>query len=1008
MLSAKITGYLTDCRVTTYDKVLENVVVAADILNLGTTATETATPGATFELSVPNIATTTDVDGMWTLTLPADSVSNILTDGWGLDSDGVAPVDAADSDGFSSNQVIIAGQTSDNEQVTQSVGIIGVCPFQTPDTDVPNTPPQVTSVSDYYGADQLVDGPDAGTVADDNYYTHADPDANATVDDSDTDLTTTDRHYGILKEGVVNDFTINFSEALVDLNEADLVVTLNNEAMPEGTVIVLADDKTSATVTFPEDLEPEDLVDFYLPQWQAVDADGDGVVSEGEDYIDLGLSLDGTTKVGTYVRVSFCIFSRPDHEEASILIGPQIIDADADEDATFAALADYSSSFADNIDGTTALEQLNGQAETAGRLDALAEEILLTTDAGTGTEITVDVNDARIEFSDKAGSVTVVASTGTPGALTGTSGVFEVADTVDGATVTATASNIFGVVQGTASVVTVTDQIAPTTVLQENYGITAALAPKAGIPMVTSSSTTGVTFGNGGEATDGIAAVAGTVGNPIIYVQPRHLVARGSDLTTFTERGNEFDALNEDMDDRLATGETTDVIGIFADRPAYDRQAFAAWDAQSQRIGVSISEEFSVISGAVMGTADISTAITNPTALNGVSIDVDNNNLAADVDLAAINVADVVNLANVDHGGVLSFANVIQDTAGTPNVALPGQGSAGGANAQVVFQDAFPAMVESAEWDGTNFTIVFNEGVAVPTGTDTLDLHVVDARDATGATKTAITLDAGETDDTVEGYFEYNASTFTLVVNVSTGVEALFAGSSTADEEYFYADDIAGSSSEEQHAVLNWDSLEDLNGNSWLEFNGGVLANGLEAGDTDLTDNARYEVNAPVFLAVNTLGQLDVDLDFDNTTYNKRTINAIADSDDAVTLLLTSTYPLDLDATFNAGADASITNLTNAGVAGTTNGLILSGAAIDFLLVEGDFTIDTAASTGLVSKDRMTISFNIVVQNAATGAATDYIEAADTVTINNTALDVANQATDTLGRNDAIQQLIFN
>jgi hypothetical protein len=512
MLSAKITGYLTDCRVTTYDKVLENVVVAADILNLGTTATETATPGTTFELSVPNISTVTDADGMWTLTLPADSVSNILTDGWGLDDDGDANVDVSDTDGFSSNQVIIAGQTSDNEQVTQSVGIIGVCPFQTPDTDIPNTPPQVTSVSDYYGVNVLVDGPDSGSDSDDNYYTHA-VDLSATEDETDTDKTDTDRHYGVVKETVVNNFTVNFSEALVDLKEVDLVVTLNGEAAPEGTVLTLSADSTSVLITFPEDLEANDLVDFFLPQWQAVDADGEGVVSEGEDYIDLGLTLDADNKVGTYVRVSFCIFSRPDHDDAGITLLEQIIDADASEDGGFDSLSTYSSSFADNDeDSTASIEQLNGQTLTASRLDLLAEEILKTTDATSGSAIAFDVNDARVTYEDKAGSVTATVTTGS---VNDETGIYEAEDTVDGAVVTATASNIFGVVKST-STISVYDKIAPTTVLQENYTITETGAPKDGIPMVTTSVTNGVTFGNGGEATDGVATVVGTVGNPII------------------------------------------------------------------------------------------------------------------------------------------------------------------------------------------------------------------------------------------------------------------------------------------------------------------------------------------------------------------------------------------------------------------------------------------------------------------------------------------------------------
>jgi len=388
---------------------------------------------------------------------------------------------------------------------------------------------------------------------------------------------------------------------------------------------------------------------------------------------------------------------------------------------------------------------------------------------------------------------------------------------------------------------------------------------------------------------------------------------------------------------------------------------------------------------------------------NAVTINVDNGGSTnSSVDLVAVSVADVVSLANVDNGGVLSFANVIADTATTPNLALAGLGSVGGANAQVVLQDAFPPMVESAEWDGTTFTIVFNEGVAVPTGTDTLDLHVIDATDATGLTKATITLNAAETTITNAGYFTYDANTFTLVVNVSAGVEATFVGSASSDEEYYYADDIAGSSSEEQHAILNWDSLDDLNGNNWLEFNGGVLANGIEAGDTDLTTgNTRYEVNAPVFLAVNTLGQLDVDLDFDNTTYDETISNT------AVTLVLTSSYSLSLDDTFNqtVAAIAGITDAAIAATSGSTNGLILNGTQVAALLNEGDFVIDTATTTGFINLDKTVFTFNI---ETTTVDATTEIETGDTVSFDNASLENNDQATDIIGRNDGIQIVTFN
>jgi hypothetical protein len=195
-LTAKVTGYLTDCSksYTSYDQVIEGAVVAADILSLGSSATETATPGSSFELSTKDLSATTGADGMFTITLPADSVVNLLADGWGLDSDGVAPVDALDSDELASTNVIVANQTSNHEQITQNIGIIEVCPFATPDTTVPNVAPMFSSID---GQTSLMVDAGYDDAADETVDTAAD---NAT--------------FVGLDEGVVNDFAINFSEAL--------------------------------------------------------------------------------------------------------------------------------------------------------------------------------------------------------------------------------------------------------------------------------------------------------------------------------------------------------------------------------------------------------------------------------------------------------------------------------------------------------------------------------------------------------------------------------------------------------------------------------------------------------------------------------------------------------------------------------------------------------------------------------------------------------------------------
>jgi len=927
-LTAKVTGYLTDCSKSyeSYDQVIEGAVVAADILSLGADATETATPGATFELSAQSLSTTTDANGMFTITLPADSVVNLLADGWGLDIN-----EDEDADDLASTNVIVAEQTSNNEQVTENIGIIQVCPFATPDTTVPNVAPMFSSID---GQTTLM--VDAGFE-----------DESDDLDDDPINAT-----FVGLDEGIVNDFAINFSEALPNMTTEDVRVYLvtdeDGEVVQDPTTyaVTLNADFDGIVITFNEDLEDGSKVEVAIAQWLAEDVD-DAAFVDNTTFTWDSVSASETrltdlaSAKAQYASARFCTFKKADplNGEASITLIEQIIDADATEDGDSTDLSDYSSVFADNLadnldendDPVPVVDQLNSdEPETvAARLTALAFAIEEAN--GDSTGITHVVNQAEVTFENATGTVTVAATVGNPDPEDGLTddGSITVTDTADGAVVTATAKNVFAVTMATSSV-TVMDKIAPTTVLQESYNINDEGAPKAGDFLVASGGSAAVQFGDGGEVTGSQGAVIASVGNPIIYVQPRHLVGRNAGLSAAI-RGSEFDALTDDMPNRLTDDESGD-LHVINGRPAYDASAYAAWGAISQNIGIAISEDSTVVSGAALGTANISTAITAPTALMDTAANVDGDNVT-DVDLVQVTVADVVGLANTDHGGTISLSGVIQDTAGTPNVADAAS------NAQVVLEDAFPPMVVDARWNGTTIAIQFNEAIELPTDSNatspylstTIDMQLVNPANSESP-PIYITLNGAEDDVDAVGYFSWDATTNTLTVNTDATVSGGWAGNATTEGEFLYDDDLLGDADEEQHAVLVWDQILDTHGNRWADYH---------SDDLSSADTGRWAVNAPQFLAVNELGQFNVAWAWSGVS------GEAFDTDGVAQVRVTFSHPLD-----TGTIDTSGSNGVQPSELAAMFTIALDGAtATSLASVNGDLTLSLSADERTVTID---------------------------------------------------------
>ena len=961
-LTAKITGRLNDCAIDTdgdgfHEDPAVGVEVSFEVTDLSLSVTVDApTVGSLLVLAVAEQFTaTTDADGVFTAMVPADVTGNVLLEGWHLKAQ-------ADTN------PVLSGFETEYDSVSTNIGTFEVCAVDLSSSEG-NAAPMFASIDGATGESNAIFNDDNGQ----------DTDGASGVDKAS---------FATLGEGVVNDFVVRFTEALPNLTMDDTRLYLNGGVQsPASYTAELSATMDFITITFGEDLSAGDEVEIVIAQWLATDADGAAFEDNDSNSVHWDSAPVSTTRLtaydsgnALYASARFVTFEKADpiSEDASITLDGQVIDATADTDGGSSKLGMYSSAFADNQDGSAVIKQLNGQLETEARLAALAYAL----DDTVAVAVTVTHNEAFVTYSNASGDVEADVGVGIE--LSGTSGDFAVTGAVDGDVVEATATNAYGVELATSSV-TLLDKIAPTTILQESYNITGAGAPKVLTgKLVVVDGDDAIVLGNGGENTGVLAATEAEVGNPLIFVQPRHLAGSNAGVTGAV-RGTEFDGLTEDMTSRLDTGEVVvdgapdagDTMRVYDGRPIYDAGAYANWSAVAQDLGVAVSEDIAIVTDSTV-TFGGTTAITAPKALLDVALNIDNQGLT-DVDLVQISVADVVALANNDHNATLSFAGVIADTSDTANVADADS------KAVVVFKDAFPPMVESARWDGTELTVVFNE--AIETITD--DTHRLVLINPVDDSKENIVLLSSADADTANAFVQSLDKTI-LTITTDSIISWVGDADVATEDEWMYDDDAAGDTGEEQHAILNWDEIEDANGNSWDQFNGGDADSGL---DGDYTSNndiqvnyERWEVNAPMFVAVNELGNLSVSFDLDANSFTA----GIGDT--TIVVEFTSTHALNLNDMF----DGSIAGVVNANVDSVT-GDVYSGAEVEAMLdytFTSTATIDQSSSTATINGDRTVITFNLTL--SAGGADTlDTIDL-DSLTTTDTAVDEFGR-TDTFG-----------
>ena len=887
-LQSTVTGVLRD---KDTGVVVANAVIGLELSAVNTVAQQQVqNAGAGTSYGVASYQAATDANGVFTFSnLPVDSDYDIAVEGWGALQleNGVGGVLGA------------ASFDTTPEVTIQNIGTLKAKIITSSDTIAPF----VTSVN--------------GVVVNDA-----------------TSAT------GILNDDLdgTQGLTINFSEALQQIVDANSIYVYNttlNQVIAVDSFALSADGR-SLTLTTANPIAQDQTFEIYLSIVDFQDAAENALVADvvspapffqGKQTPEFDTTA-SVTSVGT-VKLTLKTFADP-ITQAGAVVGLTQLLGDGFT-GNFELLQTLNSTFSDVDTGSIrgndfTIEQLN-ETEAQVRLNDLAASTY--SEPGLTSNLTsVTTNVARVQFtidptteSDtyqfsltnasgvaKFVEVFATALVGTvanptpppapvtPSVLTLTSGFAGVADVLlvgvePNDTITISSLTSFGTVDGVATR-PLTDQIAPTTVLQNSYG-----------QGLKTNATVGLNYGDGGELADLTPAALGA---PIVNVTPRLLTPQaGGELALPV--GETWDAVKALMQDDVAPIGTQDVslASIATGFTAYDQEAFAAWSVGSRKIGIALSEDVS-LSGTPFD--DASQVLTGWTAQNDV-IQNDQAGLNS-VDLINVTVPDVIKFANDDHGSTIDFTGVITDLSG--NVAAASN------NAKVVVRDLMPPMLMSAVYKGEEIILTYNENVVVPSGTVfTLDGVASDIAITSSAANTSV----------VGSTVTLNRADFT---NLNS--EAVF-DRGTFDHD----DDNDVITVDRAHGVIYAEDVEDTRGTSWANWDAvtgstpAVTIPGIairdDAGDFQLTQTQTSNAAASSFTAIYRFAHR---IDLSNAGFGAEiTENVMTGGEVAAAFLLSN---LTIDPTSSASLDTTGRVLTVnivASAAGVVSGetLTLNGGA---------------------------------------------------------------------------------
>ncbi len=776
-LGAEVTGRL---ELASSEQAIANQEISLDFVNIGG---NTAQPqnGVTTTYATPNYTTITDGNGIFTFkNLPADSALTYVVPNYTVVGEQVQQ-----------------GATATNIETNSETSVINIGDLQVnPVVQQDSISPYITGVT---GAIGNTNPPQM--LEDDVRQTFVINFSEPMDIENDTDFT--------------NSVIVKAGATRATMSDVNATATINNNGQ-------------SITVTLDNPLTDATLLDINLLVSDFKDKAGNflAVSTVGQPSDILYDSAAINTGNGQVVVVQLQIFNDLNTNAPQITtIDQQKLDNNGINDA--ALLQQASTAFNDVIDSNipdNIISQLNSSDDDNGDgvIDASNRLANLGNAALGVLNVQVEANVARVTFEPTKAAAYIISLSrnGTAQSIQGnvllqggatvgtianstanaTDVIFTPANTNDTTPVELALSALANVrpndlltitpvdelgYTGTSQAITLVDNVEPTTVLQNAYGL----------GNDTNASNTVVQFGAGGELADNTGSI--TAGTPILNITAALLdnldaagqVATGV-ITPDNTLGQELFALSTafDHDNNANTANQTLFASGFN---VYDTVAYAAMN-RTRTIGVAFSEDID-LNGTTPSTSNISDTLSGWKANNDVVRDADGT--AVNYDLVNFVSANVETLANTDAGGVIDFTGIV-DNAG--NVATAN------ANAKVVLADKLPPLVTKASFTGSNVVIDFNEPITLTNGANVV------IEDSAGAQRTATYL-TGNTN------YVLSNNNQTLTINV-----AEFVGLSTADFDLGSYVETAYDSVAHQHAQLSW-TFPDANGNDWLNTAAGVI-----------------------------------------------------------------------------------------------------------------------------------------------------------------------------------------
>lgn len=621
-------------------------------------------------------------------------------------------------------------------------------------------------------------------------------------------------------KGIVLNLSEPVDASLLNANNVRVFSETKNSYLDVASVVV-ASNKKSITVTLANALANNEKFNIFLPVSDIADLSGNLI--DAAKTAPKSINFDAIDGVAGFDHIKVMLQAMGVVTPVSGVNYAAQTQTDPRGDS-FSALSLHSAAFVDNNEPDNRISQLNSAADDDGangidaseRLTALVQAIAGA--AGLNVPAGVDVDVARIEFTptnvgdyhiqllDQTGARQALNVGGATTRNVDYGGLYDAGDAAKGEVYTweGQGNAYFQLnnvkpgwtVQireldelgnpGPWAKVSLLDEVPPTTALQPSYGYGNGVTGDVAI-----------IYGAGGE----LANVSdGTIGLPRLSVTPLLFAAQVDANGVINPALNVAESLRTLYNGRLK--DTDNTIATFGDyiggnnAHRYDAQSFANWAAQARTVGVAFTEN---LSNSLLATPSFSgaAALTNYRVANDVmktsSNGVENN------DLVVFDVDSVLKLG-ADHEKLLSFEGVVTDVDG--NVADK--------SAKVVVTDRMPAFVVDAEYkNDRTLTVTFNEPVTVKTG-DVLDL----GQNITVSPKQNRALAVTHTFDSTE-------ITQGAGVNGIANALPIIVGNANAATQI---NDVADESLNPRFLAMNYETVEDANGNAWDDYSADIQA----------------------------------------------------------------------------------------------------------------------------------------------------------------------------------------